>query len=34
VKQYLANRRVEWEFVVEKAPWWGGGILGEASKKC
>ena len=24
VKQYLTNRRVEWEFIVEKAPWWGG----------
>ena len=24
VKQYLTNRRVEWDFIVEKAPWWGG----------
>ena len=24
VKQYLINRKVDWEFIVEKAPWWGG----------
>ena len=23
-KQYLTNKRVEWDFIVEKAPWWGG----------
>ena len=23
VKQYLTNRRVEWDFIVEKATWWG-----------
>ena len=23
VKQQLANRQVQWEFIVEKAPWWG-----------
>ena len=24
VEQQLANRQVQWEFIVEKAPWWGG----------
>ena len=24
VKQYLTNRKVDWEFIVEKAPRWGG----------
>ena len=23
VKQYLINRKVDWEFIVEKSPWWG-----------
>ena len=23
VKQYLTNNQVEWEFIMEKAPWWG-----------
>ena len=24
VKQYLANRQVDWQFIVERTPWWGG----------
>ena len=24
VQQYLTNKQVSWEFIVEKAPWWGG----------
>ena len=24
VKQYLANRQVDWQFVMKRAPWWGG----------
>ena len=24
VQQYLAENRVTWKFIVEKAPWWGG----------
>ena len=24
VKQYLANRQVDWQFIMERAPWWGG----------
>jgi hypothetical protein len=24
VKTDLANKQVVWEFIVEKAPWWGG----------
>ena len=24
VQQYLTNTQVEWEFIMEKAPWWGG----------
>ena len=24
VHQYLTNRQISWQFIVEKAPWWGG----------
>ncbi len=24
VRQYLVERRVKWNFIVEHAPWWGG----------
>ena len=24
VCQYMTNRQIEWKFIVEKAPWWGG----------
>ena len=24
VRQYLVEKRVEWNFIVERAPWWGG----------
>ena len=24
VKQHLANRQVDWQFIMERAPWWGG----------
>ena len=24
VQQYLANNRITWKFIIEKAPWWGG----------
>ena len=24
VKQYLENRQVDWQFIMERAPWWGG----------
>ena len=24
VQRYLSNKRVTWQFIVEKAPWWGG----------
>ena len=24
VQQYLTNRQVSWEYIVERAPWWGG----------
>ena len=24
VKQYLAEKRVQWIFNLERAPWWGG----------
>ena len=23
VHQYLTNRQISWQFIVEKAPWWG-----------
>ena len=26
-KTYMVNHQVEWKYIVEKAPWWGG--LGE-----
>ena len=24
VWQYLANKQISWNFIIEKAPWWGG----------
>ena len=24
VKKYLANRQIDWQFIMEEAPWWGG----------
>ena len=24
VHQYLTNRQISWQFIVEKSPWWGG----------
>ena len=24
VRQYVTTRKVSWQFIVEKAPWWGG----------
>ena len=24
VRQYLVERRVKWNFIIERAPWWGG----------
>ena len=24
IHRYLTNRKVTWQFIVEKAPWWGG----------
>ena len=24
VKQFLINKQVSWEYIAEKAPWWGG----------
>ena len=24
VQWYLVDKRVTWEFIAEKAPWWGG----------
>jgi len=24
VSEHLTNEQVEWQFIVEKAPWWGG----------
>ena len=24
VQRYLVDKRVTWEFIAEKAPWWGG----------
>ena len=24
VRQYLANKQITWNFIVKKAPWWGG----------
>ena len=32
VYHYLANRQKSWQFIVEKALWWG--LLGKVSEKC
>ena len=32
VWRYLSNNRITWQFIVEKAPWWGG-FLGTFSSK-
>ena len=24
VQSYITNNRIEWKFIIEKAPWWGG----------
>lgn len=24
VWRYLADKKISWKFIVEKAPWWGG----------
>ncbi|XP_055910735.1 uncharacterized protein LOC129945101 [Eupeodes corollae] len=24
IQGYLANKRIKWKFIVERAPWWGG----------
>ena len=24
VHSHLTNKQIEWRFIVEKAPWWGG----------
>jgi hypothetical protein len=24
VEQFLAEKRITWKFIVERAPWWGG----------
>ena len=24
VQQHLTSRQVDWQFILEKAPWWGG----------
>ena len=36
VKQYLAERKIEWSFNLEKAPWWGGMFerLIKSMKRC
>ena len=28
VNEYLLNNQVQWNFIVEKAPWWG--VFGNA----
>ena len=28
VQRYMVNHQVQWSFILEKAPWWGG-FLGE-----
>ena len=36
VQQYLADRKIQWTFNVEKAPWWGGVFerMIKATKRC
>ena len=26
VNKYMLNNQIRWNFIVEKAPWWGGGV--------
>ena len=26
VKEYLLTNQIQWNFIVEKAPWWGEGF--------
>ena len=32
VRQYCTNRQVSWEYIVEKALWWGVGADGTVCK--
>ena len=32
VNEYLLNNQIQWNFIVEKAPWWG--VLGMPYGKC
>ena len=35
VQCYMINRHIDWQFIVEKGPWWGGrGGLGEVGQEC
>ena len=36
VQQYLANWKISWKFIIEKAPWWGGfwESLVQSVKRC
>ena len=29
VSKYMLNNQIRWNFIVEKAPWWGGGGIWE-----
>ena len=33
VRQHLRDSRIEWSFILEKAPWWGGFYI-QSVKKC
>jgi len=24
VREHMTNNQIEWQFIAEKAPWWGG----------
>ena len=26
VQQHLTNKRINWKFIIEKAPWWRGAL--------
>ena len=32
VRQQMTNKQIQWTFIAEKAPWWGG-LLGKNGQK-
>ena len=34
VQSFLSRNQISWKFIVERAPWWGGGGLGTPCTEC